>query len=133
MTRSMRIPSTRKALQAIGAFLESFPELMMLAHERRINVQIAVTEIVTNAIIHGNRESEELPVDISICATSSEISIIVRDYGNGFQPESLPDPRSPELRELPGGRGVFLTQQLADAVMFENLEPGMQVTITFNR
>lgn len=107
--------------------------MMMLAHERRINVQIAVTEIVTNAIIHGNRESEELPVDISICATSSEISIIVRDYGNGFQPESLPDPRSPELRELPGGRGVFLTQQLADAVMFENLEPGMQVTITFNR
>jgi len=129
----MRIPSTRKALQAISAFLGSFPDLMMLAHERRINVQIAVTEIVTNAIIHGNRESEELPVDISICATSSEISIIVRDYGNGFQPESLPDPRSPELRELPGGRGVFLTQQLADAVMFENLEPGMQVTITFNR
>lgn len=133
MTRHARIPSTRQALAALGPFLESFPEVMQLEHTRRMNMRVAVGEIVTNAILHGNRESAELPVDISVCVTSDEISIIVRDYGEGFSPESLPDPRSSELREQPGGRGVFLTQQLADAVVFDHQSPGMQVTIVFHR
>lgn len=90
-------------------------------------------EIVANAIVHGNKESDELPVDISVYVTSDEISILVRDYGEGFSPESLPDPRSPERREQPGGRGVFLTTQLADLVTFERQTPGMQVAIVFKR
>lgn len=96
-------------------------------------MRVAVMEIVTNAIVHGNKESEELPVDISVYVTSDEISIIVRDYGEGFSPESLLDPRSPERREQPGGRGVFLTTQLADSVSFDRQTPGMQVAIVFKR
>lgn len=133
MTRSARIPSSRQALAAIGPFLESFPEVLLLAQERRINMRVAVMEIVTNAIVHGNKESEELSVDISVYVTSDEISIIVRDYGEGFSPESLLDPRSPERREQPGGRGVFLTTQLADSVSFDRQTPGMQVAIVFKR
>lgn len=133
MARSARIPSSRQALAAIGPFLESFPEVSALAEERRLNMRVAVMEIVTNAIIHGNKESEELPVDISVYVTSDEISIIVRDYGEGFSPELLPDPRSPERRELLGGRGVFLSTQLADSVAFERQTPGMQVAIVFKR
>lgn len=133
MTRSARIPSSRQALAAIGPFLESFPEVLFLTNERRVNMRVAVMEIVANAIVHGNKESDELPVDISVYVTSDEISILVRDYGEGFSPESLPDPRSPERREQPGGRGVFLTTQLADLVTFERQTPGMQVAIVFKR
>jgi anti-sigma regulatory factor (Ser/Thr protein kinase) len=133
MTRQARIPSSRQALAAVGPFLESFPEVMELDHLRRMNMRLAVGEIVTNAILHGNKESAELPVDISVCATSDEITIIVRDYGEGFLPESVPDPRLPELREQPGGRGIFLTTKLADSVAFERATPGMQVTIIFLR
>ena len=133
MTRYARIPSTRQAMAAVGPFLESFPEVMRLSHERRMNLRVAVGEIVTNAILHGNREQSDRSVDISVCATSDEITIIVRDYGEGFLPESVPDPRLPELREQPGGRGIFLTTQLADSVAFERATPGMQVTIIFLR
>jgi serine/threonine-protein kinase RsbW len=106
---------------------------MGLSHERRMNLRVAVGEIVTNAILHGNKEQPDRSVDISVCATSDEITIIVRDYGEGFSPESLPDPRSPELREQLGGRGIFLTTQLANAVVFERVAPGMQVAIIFHR
>lgn len=133
MTRYARIPSTRQAMAAVSPFLESFPEVMGLSHERRMNLRVAVGEIVTNAILHGNREQSDRSVDISVCATSDEITIIVRDYGEGFLPESVPDPRLPELREQPGGRGIFLTTQLADSVAFERATPGMQVTIIFLR
>lgn len=133
ITRSARLPSSRKALAALGPFLESFPEIEALSKQKRVDLRVVVGELVTNAILHGNRQREDLRVDISICVTSDEISIIVRDYGEGFLPEAVPDPRQPDLREQPGGRGIFLTKQLAKSVLFERVSPGMQVTVTFLR
>jgi len=32
----------------------------------------------------------------------------VEDEGDGFNPSNVPDPREPEYRERPGGRGLLL-------------------------
>jgi hypothetical protein len=36
---------------------------------------------------------------------------LVKDEGKGFNPDRLPDPTTPEFREQPDGRGVFLDAQ----------------------
>lgn len=91
------------------------------------NVLIAVTEGVSNAIIHGSTSEDLVKVD----AILKEDSLVfkVSDCGEGFDYDNLPDPTAPENIEMENGRGVFLMRSLADAVSFEN--NGSTVTLSF--
>ena len=131
-TYALRLPSERHSISAIGPFLESIQELVRLGPQRLNDLHVAITEAVNNAIIHGHDCQPDCMVDVEVLATDHDVTVVVRDYGRGFDPDRVPDPRLPEniLRE--GGRGVFLIRQLADAVEFRSGDPGMHVMITYN-
>lgn len=95
------------------------------------NMLIALTEAVSNAIIHGNKCDENKKVIINTLPLADKVCLRVEDEGNGFNPQSLPDPTAPENLLTPGGRGVFLMQHLADAVNFS--ENGRVVQLEFNK
>ena len=48
-----------------------------------------------------------------------EISISVRDEGQGFDIDSVADPTSPENVKFDHGRGIYLMKVLMDEVGFE--------------
>lgn len=94
------------------------------------NILIALTEAVSNAIIHGNHALANKKVIVSTVAYPQKISFTVEDEGQGFNPHNLPDPTAPENLLTLGGRGVFLMQQLADKITF--FERGRIVQMDFN-
>lgn len=93
------------------------------------NILITLTEAVSNAIIHGNQAKGHKKVFISTLATPAKVTFTIEDEGNGFDPHNLPDPTAPENLLTPGGRGVFLMEQLADKVSY--LEGGRIVKLEF--
>lgn len=93
------------------------------------NILIAVTEAVNNAIQHGNLEDINKDVIVSVKQNSDELCFTVKDNGNGFAFDNLPDPTAPENIEKECGRGIFLMKSLADKVAFE--DNGAKVTLTF--
>ncbi|RYM34126.1 ATP-binding protein [Brumimicrobium glaciale] len=95
------------------------------------NILIAVTEAVNNAIQHGNLEDHNKKVLISVKQNSDELCFTVKDAGQGFAFDNLPDPTAPENIEKESGRGIFLMKSLADKVTFE--ENGAKVILTFGR
>ena len=92
---------------------------------------IALTEAVSNAIIHGNKCDESKKVIINTLSFADKICLRIEDEGNGFDPHNLPDPTAPENLMTLGGRGVFLMQHLADTVSFS--ESGRVVQLEFNK
>jgi anti-sigma regulatory factor (Ser/Thr protein kinase) len=68
-------------------------------------LKLLVSEVVTNAVRHGNSSE---PVQVS-AHWNSEVRIEVSDHGAGFTPH----PRTGPLDE-PGGYGLFLVGQLAE-------------------
>lgn len=84
------------------------------------DILISITEAVNNAIIHGNNADESKEVKINMVGQSTGIAISVSDEGNGFDPNGLPDPTSPENIECCGGRGVYIMSRLADKLSFAN-------------
>jgi serine/threonine-protein kinase RsbW len=95
------------------------------------NVLIAVTEAVNNAIEHGNRGSADMKVSVAVGDSSDEFCFSVKDQGEGFDFNNLPDPTAPENILKENGRGIFLMRNLADEIVFE--EGGRVVSIYFNK
>lgn len=93
------------------------------------NILIAVTEAVNNAINHGNRQNPDKKVYLEFIERADRLSFSVRDEGEGFDHEALPDPTDPENLEKISGRGVFLMKHLADEVEFS--ENGTKVEMKF--
>lgn len=93
------------------------------------NILIAVTEAVNNAIQHGNLEDVNKKVIVSVKQNTDELCFIIKDTGEGFAYDNLPDPTAPENIEKESGRGIFLMKSLADKVTFE--DNGAKVTLTF--
>ena len=94
------------------------------------DILISLTEAVNNAIIHGNKSDASKEVQVNCKHSKTGISFSIIDQGNGFDPENIPDPTSPEKIECCGGRGVFIINALADKVAYKN--NGSTVEIYFN-
>jgi serine/threonine-protein kinase RsbW len=85
-----------------------------------LNIETALREALTNAIVHGNREDRrKRAYVICRCTTDGEVSITVQDQGQGFDPDAVPDPTAPENRLRTQGRGIYLMKALMDEVRFE--------------
>jgi serine/threonine-protein kinase RsbW len=84
-------------------------------------IEAALHEALANAVIHGNHKDPGKQVDVSChCSMDGEVSITIRDQGEGFDVDAVPDPTDPETRLLSFGRGLYLIRSLMDEVTFED-------------
>lgn len=94
------------------------------------NLIVALTEAALNAIKHGNQSDPSKKVSIFYKIENDEIRFVIEDQGHGFDYNNLPDPTSPENLEKENGRGIFIINNLADKLEFEN--NGSKMTISFS-
>jgi len=95
-------------------------------------VGVSIRECVINAIKHGNRNDATKYVfvdfDASTAATPPELTIRVRDQGEGFDADEIADPLAPENMLKSSGRGIFLIRSFMDDVRLQRApEGGMEI------
>src|ERR1035437_6112187 len=94
------------------------------------DVSLAVRESVANAIVHGNRCDMSKKVILEAELTDDGLIICVKDEGEGFDPDSLPDPLLPDNLLQESGRGLFLVKTCMDDVKMRRAETcGMEITL----
>ena len=92
------------------------------------DLEIAVGEAVTNAILYGSPSTTSRIV-IS-CAYRSDdrmFDVHVRDQGRGFDPDQI---RQNADTDMLGGRGIRLMRALMDVVTLEYTGAGMVVSLS---
>ena len=82
------------------------------------DIKLATYEALINAIKHGNKFKEELPVIVNLTYSKDTIKISVQDKGKGYDHAKIPDPTLDEYIARGHGRGVFLIKRLMDVVHF---------------
>lgn len=104
------------------------------AEERTADLQLAVSEAVTNAIEHGNRSQFEVQVGVHFVLENDRLAVRVIDHGGGrpHLPDQLPTMEEKLEEENPRGLGMFLIQQLVDGVHLEAGEGRTEFTMWFN-
>jgi serine/threonine-protein kinase RsbW len=91
-------------------------------------VGVAIRESVINAIKHGNRNDASKHVFVEFETSSNhdvpELTISVRDQGEGFDPEEIANPLAPENLLKSSGRGIFLIRNFMDHVELQRAPQG---------
>ena len=123
---SSRVAAISPYVNRLMRFIKGFMNKLGAVDESELDIEIAVREALANAVIHGNHEDPYKRIYVTCrCQMDGEVSITVRDEGEGFDGPAVPDPTHPQRRLLSNGRGIYLMRALMDEVSFE--EPGNTV------
>lgn len=114
------IPSLIENIKIIESFIDNAKDNFEINDDIYGNIMISVTECISNAIIHGNKQDKTKLVHLELKMEDDQLKFIIEDEGSGFDVAELPDPTSPENIEKTGGRGIFLIKHLSDELKFEN-------------
>jgi len=129
MHKSLEIKSAPENLHLVEKVIDEMTEKHQIESDLYGKILVATIEAVNNAIIHGNKSDIDKKVTIDINANGDSMKIKIRDEGDGFDYEKVPDPTAPENIENIHGRGVFLMTKLSDDIKFN--EKGTEVEMTF--
>jgi serine/threonine-protein kinase RsbW len=84
------------------------------------NVELALREALSNAVVHGNRLNARKLVHVRCrCNVGKGISLIVSDQGKGFDARTIPDPVAVENLEAEHRRGIQLMKLVMDEISFQ--------------
>lgn len=128
----LRIRSTFEMLDFVQLVSDELGHLYGIDEEAIHWVGVAVRESVINAIKHGNREDIDKYVTIEFALDSvekpTELTVSIRDQGEGFEPDTLTDPLAPENILKSSGRGIFFMRSFMDDLELRRApEGGMEV------
>ena len=122
MTRNsllrLSIGSDLEQVDLVGVVIQSTLEQIGVEPDQIHWLVMSVREAVINAIQHGNKLDLDKRVLVEVDLDGDEYVVRVEDEGDGFDPESLPDPTAPENLLRPSGRGVFMMRQFADSIEY---------------
>jgi serine/threonine-protein kinase RsbW len=94
-------------------------------------IGMAVRECMVNAVVHGNRYNGRKKVHLGIRTGNDRMTVTIRDEGEGFDFNALPDPLAEENLLRQSGRGLLLVQAFMDEFEIGKAEPkGTEVRIT---
>ena len=114
--------SLRSEVTAISPFVDKIMLLLRkcgCVPEGVSDVETALREALANAIIHGNHEDPRKHVRVRCRCNPDEVSIAVKDEGQGFDIDKVADPTAPENIGSVHGRGIYLMKAFMDEVRFE--------------
>lgn len=128
---SLKLKSEFAEAEKIPGFVEKISSKSGLDEDLTHRVMLALSEAVTNAIVHGNKENKDKEVFVKIKISASTVIIDIQDEGEGFDPHDIPDPIDEENLLATGGRGLFLMEEFADHVEYG--DKGRLVILRFER
>lgn len=108
------ISSDKSEIHKVEKLLEEVNIECEFDKEKFVNFQIAVSEALVNAIVHGNKEDISKKVFCNIECSDKHMTVRIKDEGEGFDVNEIPDPTSKENILKEHGRGIYIIRSLVD-------------------
>jgi serine/threonine-protein kinase RsbW len=122
----IQIPNQTRYLGLIGNIAETIAREIDTGGADReslaYNLNLVVTEAVTNAIQYGSPSNDQDSVRVLLSYENNDLCVRVFDHGEGFDLASVSVPDADDLQER--GRGLFFICALMDSVEYRRTECG---------
>jgi serine/threonine-protein kinase RsbW len=123
-TTELVLPSRVEAVADAAAAAAQVMSRAEIGDEAAFGIDMAVREAVTNAVLHGNQQDEAKTVEVTFTTSPEAIEITVRDRGEGFNPDNVPDPTDARNLLKTSGRGIFFMRSFMDEVEWSHHPEG---------
>ncbi len=121
MKLKVALAADRQAVDPVVQNVMQVVRGMQCAVGKEDDIELALTEALANAVVHGAKEDPSKTVECVVaCDEERGMLIVVRDPGQGFDPAASPNCCHGENIYSGHGRGIFLINQLMDEVGFHN-------------
>ena len=117
---NLTVPSTYESLEEVVDAVMGYMERHGHDEDYAYRVVLLVSEATTNAVEHGNGLDPTKSVHVRLATDTSCVEITVTDEGGGFDRSDVDDPLAEDNLLSDGGRGLFLIEELADVVRYED-------------
>jgi anti-sigma regulatory factor (Ser/Thr protein kinase) len=115
---SLVMASAHQSMLRLDHFVTALKELWQIDETPFIKINAALSEMVTNAIVHGNHSSPDKNVYLQAVRSGNQYAFMIRDQGSGFDHKHLPDLLDPTDIDGGNGRGIFIARNLADEMYY---------------
>ncbi len=132
-THTITFPSSVEYLEKVESMSSEIAQEAGFNESLIDDISIALTELVNNAIHHGNQDDKAKKVTVNFYVYSDHIVIGIRDEGQGFKPDEINDPLHPDNIMSESGRGIYLVKALMDSLEYQITENGTEVFISKNK
>jgi anti-sigma regulatory factor (Ser/Thr protein kinase) len=123
-TLEFRIPADKRYISLVRRGIRSLAESAGFGREDVADVEIAVSEAVTNSVMHGSRDVDSAAVVVKCHAYNDTLIVEIEDQSRA---EALPPPPSDCDPCEETGRGVLMMYRLMDECVNCRTESGIRV------
>jgi len=112
------LPSDLALMNGVLQYLLARVSKLGLVAAEGSNLYVALDEAFVNAVKHGNKNDATKLVRIGAELSPKEACFTIEDEGEGFDVQTIPDPRDPANLFKSSGRGVLLIYNIMDEVEY---------------
>jgi anti-sigma regulatory factor (Ser/Thr protein kinase) len=121
MTHSTIVPATAPELETLRGALGAFWLENHLPPGDLMTFELVLEEVFINVVSYGVSQTPGTSVEMRLALNDGVVSLVCIDQGIAFNPleKELPDVNA-ALEDRPiGGLGIFLVEELMDAVTYQ--------------
>lgn len=120
-------PAEPQVVHQVRERVDDFVRPCGLAADELDALKVALSEAFSNAVCHGSPLGPRNRVHLRCEADGQRLVVQITDEGGGFLPTRIALPEFEEWKT--SGRGLFIMQELMDAVEFEVVPGGTRVRL----
>ncbi len=119
------------SLAEIGEFIRKEAQRAGFSDFNIYTIEMAVDEACSNIIEHAYQGEDKGEILLSVNTDEERLTVVLEDYGQPFDPRTIPPPRpdAPLEEQREHGWGLYFIQQWMDEVRFEFTPTGNRLTL----
>jgi len=127
-----RIANSVSELRPLAAWAVAVARELGCPAERCSDVDLCLTEAVSNVIRHGYADGAAHEIGIELEREPDALVLRIEDDARPFDPLLAPESRAASLDDArPSGRGIMLLRSAADSASYERGEGCNRLTLRF--
>lgn len=117
----LQVKSKTENLSSIRDFIKEIGLKEAIALSIVDNLVLAVDEACTNIMKHAYHLKNDKDIILKVDVHEQKVVVTITDFGDGFDPETVPDPDMPTYmkQKRVGGLGLHLIRALMDKVEYQ--------------